>query len=106
MTLITLKEPVAVAAALKQIERTFTGKSADYAEDTDWRSNFRDMAKQLHLPGVTDRSACELLIALKQSRLRALRANGRDPSNEGTLDTLLDRAVYAVIAFAMALEDG
>lgn len=43
----------------------------------------------------------------KLARIQALRANGRldDPNNEAVLDTLLDNAVYGVIALAIATED-
>ena len=95
--------PEPVQVALDRIRRTFARKNADYAEDGSWRSNFLDVAHQMNWP--EDDEACETLIAIKQARLRSLRANGRPPANEGVVDTKLDRAVYSVIALAMLLED-
>lgn len=92
----------AIAEALEKIAGTFRKKNADYANAESWRSNFQDVAHQL---GFTDLDACDTLIAVKQARLRSLRANGRAPVNEAVLDTYLDRAVYSVIALAMLIED-
>jgi hypothetical protein len=94
--------PVPVAMALDRIFATFAKKNADYAEDGAWRSNFEDIAHQM---GCTAGDAAEVLIAVKQARLRSMTANGRSPINEGVVDTKLDRAVYAVIALALLLED-
>lgn len=93
--------PTAIHRALGHITSTFAGKSKDYAADSDWQSNFKDIAQQLDIEPI---DAVETLIAVKQARLRSLRVNGRTPQNESVLDTRLDRAVYAVIALAMALE--
>lgn len=43
-------------------------------------------------------SATEALIAVKQARLRALATRQDLPKNESVEDTLLDRAVYSIIA--------
>ncbi len=95
--------PAGISQALDRIAAIFAKKGADYADDSNWRSNFADVARQLDL---TEVDAVDVMIAVKQSRLRALRSNGRTPMNESTADTYLDRAVYAVIALAMLLEDG
>lgn len=92
----------AVAKALDTIANIFRKKNADYANAESWRSNFLDVAKQ---QGITDLDACDTLIAVKQARLRSLRANGAKPKNEAVEDTYLDRATYAVIALAMLIED-
>ena len=85
------------------IVETFASKNADYAADADgWRSNFDDIARQC---GISATEAANTLIAVKQARLRALSSNGRAPANEAIEDTLLDRAVYAVIALALYQED-
>jgi hypothetical protein len=97
------KLPQPIASALASITATFASKSADYAEDGSWASNFEDVADQMGWASPSD--AVEALIAVKQSRLRALRANGREPRNEGVTDTKLDRAVYSVIALAMLLDE-
>lgn len=95
--------PVPVQQALARIAEIFGKKNADYATEESWRSNFEDVARQLD---ISDRDACETLIAVKQARLRALRTNGRLPANESVDDTVLDRAVYGVISLAMLIEDG
>lgn len=94
--------PPPVAKALDTIQTVFTKKNADYAQDANWRSNFADVAAQM---GWADLDAVDALIAVKQARLKSLRTNGRTPVNESVADTLLDRAVYAVIALAIYLED-
>lgn len=77
-------------------------KRADYAQDGDPFSNFRDTAYQL---GLTAGHAVETHIATKQSRLRQLLFTDRDVNNESVRDTLLDRAVYSLIALAL-FDDG
>lgn len=94
--------PAPVAEALDTIRTIFAQKNADYAQDSNWRSNFADVAAQM---GWNDLDAVDALIAVKQARLKSLRSNGRTPVNESVADTLLDRAVYAVIALAIYLED-
>lgn len=91
--------PEPVQRAMAAIAATFRRKNADYAEDSDWQSNFRDVAQQM---GIDPVDACDTLVAVKQARLKSLRANGRGPENEAVEDTYLDRAVYSVIALAMA----
>lgn len=73
-------------------------KRADYAVTAEPWSNFMDAGKQVNAHAGT---AVEVLIATKQSRLRALTTNGTPPRNEGIRDTLLDRCVYSIIALAM-----
>jgi hypothetical protein len=96
------RAPQAVRDALKRIAKVFESKNADYADDRDWKSNFVDVAEQL---GFDHHTAAEVLIAVKQARLKSLRVNGRTPVNEAVIDTVLDRAVYSVIALAMQIED-
>lgn len=94
--------PEPVARAIEIITNTFASKNADYADARSWRSNFEDVGTQM---GFTARDSAEVLIAVKQARLRALRSNGGLPQNESVEDTVLDRAVYSVIALALYLED-
>ena len=95
--------PTSVGKVLANITATFTKKNADYAADADgWRSNFDDIARQCSISAT---EAANTLIAVKQARLRALSSNGRAPANEAIEDTLLDRAVYAVLALALYQED-
>lgn len=78
-------------------------KRRDYALDTDPLSNFMQTADAMGLEGFTPVEAAEFNVVQKEVRLRALRANGRmdDPANESVEDTLLDRAVYAVLVLAL-----
>lgn len=94
--------PPAIDNALMRMRTIFASKNADYAEDF-WDSNFLDVAWQM---GIDRETACDTLIAVKQARLRSLRASGKLPSNEAVADTVLDRAVYALIALAMRIESG
>jgi hypothetical protein len=97
-------------AALVRMLETHRKKGADYAGEREAdhpNQNFYDTAYQL---GLTGGHAVEALIATKQARLRVLlpkhwRGDG-GPVNEGIDDTLLDRAVYAVIAYTIWGEDG
>jgi hypothetical protein len=91
-----------IDAVLIKIHETNRRKRADYAVDGNPFSNFEGTARRLGIPGVGPLEACEFLIATKEERLAALRANRRGPQNESVLDTLLDRAVYAIIAYAIA----
>lgn len=95
--------PAPVAEALTLIHDTFARKNADYAQDTNWRSNFDDVSGQMGWESSV--TAADALIAVKQARLRSLKANGRGPANEAVLDTYLDRTVYAVIALALYLDE-
>ena len=90
--------PGPIRDALDRIRGTFASKNADYA-NTVWDSNFRDVAGQMGWSGPLE--SAEALIAVKQARLRSLRVNGTVPKNESTFDTVLDRAVYSVIALAI-----
>jgi len=97
-------------AALLRMLETHRKKGADYAGEKEAdhpNQNFYDTAYQL---GLTGGHSVEALIATKQARLRVLLPkhwnNGGDPLNEGIADTLLDRAVYSVIAMTLWAEAG
>lgn len=94
--------PEPIAAALDKIESMFGTKNDDYATGT-WDSNFRMSAEAM---GGRPVDVADTLIAVKQARLAALRANGRTPRNESVVDTYVDRAVYAVIALGLLVEEG
>ncbi len=94
--------PAPIAQAMLRIESTFARKNADYATDSSWRSNFDAIAAQMGFSAV---SAADTLIAVKQARLTALALNGRGTVNEAIEDTYLDRMVYAVIAYALLMDD-
>jgi len=74
-------------------------KQRDYAGNGDAFSNFRRSADQVQAAPVL---STEVLIATKQARLRELMWTlDREPMNESIDDTLIDRAVYAVIAIVL-----
>lgn len=82
-------------------------KAIDYAGKDHPNQNFYDTGYQLSLTGG---HSVEALISTKQARLRVLlpqywNAQIR-PANEGIEDTLLDRAVYSVIAMTLWKEGG
>lgn len=72
-------------------------KQADYAIDGNRWSNFEQACRQVVMP---TEMGFEYMIATKQARLQALTRNGRDPLNESVMDTMVDRAVYSVLAIA------
>lgn len=95
------------AVLIKMVE-TNRSKKQDYAGDDHPNQNFYDSAYQL---GLTAGHSVENLIATKQARLRILlprlwRNTKSKPNNESVEDTLLDRAVYSVIALTIYNEDG
>lgn len=86
-----------IERVLIDIVKTNRKKRADYAQDGSIFSNFEQAAFSA---GTTVEQGIEYMIATKQARLIALRSNGREPQNESVQDTMLDRAVYCVIALA------
>jgi hypothetical protein len=73
-------------------------KRHDYAGDDDPWQNFYDSAEQVN---DTAGKSVETLIGTKQARLRQLLFKNRQPKNESVRDTILDRAVYSVIALCI-----
>lgn len=96
---ITLDDNDPIEKVLIDIVLTNRKKRADYAQDGSIFSNFEQAA---FAAGTTVAQGIEYMIATKQARLVALRSNGREPQNESVYDTMLDRAVYSVIALAYA----
>jgi hypothetical protein len=105
---ITLDPGYPFEAVLIEMVKTHRRKRSDYAGDEgNPNQNFIDVAYQT---GLTPGHSCEALIAVKQARLRVLLAkfwheklqrgikDAQVAKNESVGDTLLDRAVYAVIA--------
>lgn len=95
---ITLDPADPFEAILVEIVETNRRKRADYTSEgsSPWENFDRTEEQVAGFHGV----AVETLIATKQARLRALRSRGNDPQNESIADTLLDRAVYSIIALA------
>lgn len=100
MDTVTLDASDPFEAAVIEIVKMNRRKRADYAEDGDPFSNFRETADHL---GLDIWESAEMNVVQKLSRLKALRANGRmqNPENEAVADTYLDAAVYAVITYAL-----
>lgn len=83
---------------LIDIVATNRRKRKDYAGDGDPFRNFKDTAIQVNgSPGLS----VEVLLATKASRLKTLLFTGASAVNESVEDTILDRAVYSIIALAM-----
>jgi len=96
---ITLDPNDQFEAVVMEMVRTNRKKRADYAGDGHIFQNFYDSAYQL---GLTPGYSVETLVATKQSRLRVLGVEDkRIVNNESKRDTILDRAVYSVIALAL-----
>lgn len=104
---LTLNPENPFEAVLIQMVQTHRKKKKDYAGAGHPNQNFYDTAVQLGLFGG---HSVEALIATKQARLKVLLPQfwneGSSPANEGIEDTLLDRAVYSVIALTIWGEDG
>lgn len=95
-----------IREVLARIERMTTSKGHDYAVSEDFWSNFRGTAKHFAIPMY---EAADFNEIQKLERLRALRSKSDDnmsatPLHEAVGDTYLDKAVYAVLAYAMYLD--
>lgn len=91
--------------ALIPIVETSHRKRADYATDGSPFDNFRITAE---FAGFESGWVSALFnVQQKLARVQALRANGRtdNPQNETVEDTLLDTAVYGLLAYAIWLEE-
>lgn len=91
-------------AAMADIVLMFRKKNADYARSGSRWSNFEDMSRFLGIdrsPWISSLVLCQQ----KLSRIGALITSGKNPSNESLIDSLLDNAVYAAMALAMAKEE-
>lgn len=83
--------------ALEKIREIHDKKRRDYSAKDNRYSNFEFAAKAA---GVDTSKTFEVLIGIKQARLVELTQPGRVCYNEPIEDTLLDRAVYSVLAYA------
>lgn len=100
-----LDENDPVERALLKIAALNRKKRADYAHDDDIFSNFAATAEfaGFEVKWMSALFNCQQ----KLSRIASLRANGRltETANESVMDSLLDNAVYAVIALGIAEDD-
>jgi hypothetical protein len=94
-------------AALIPIVETNRRKRKDYAKDGDPFSNFKVTSQGMGMAGFGPTEAAIFNVLQKLARLQSLRTNGRlrDTANEAVIDTYLDLAVYAIIAYAIALQE-
>lgn len=90
----------AFARIIEQVMDTNVRKAADYTHGGNPWSNFEEAAATA---GTTVEMVLETMIATKCARLKALRIENKGPQNESVADTLLDRAVYSILAAAYAL---
>lgn len=87
-----------IGAILMDMFKVNKAKRTDYTGDRGMFANFIESGDQTH---VSAGMGIEYMIATKQSRLKGLLKPGAvGPANESIEDTLLDRAVYSVIALA------
>lgn len=102
--IITLDETDPFELVLCDIIETNRRKRKDYALDGSPFSNFEDTARNLGFNGFGPVESALFNVLQKLARLRSLRANGRmdGVANESVEDTLLDLAVYGIIALAIS----
>lgn len=87
---------------LEELRTLHEKKRADYASNQDRFSNFRIAAE---FSGMQTYQSIENLIGVKQARLLELRGTGKTPKNESVRDTLVDRAVYCILAVMLHDEE-
>lgn len=81
-------------ALLKQMAEMHDKKSADYATDTNYYSNFEQAAVSA---GTTVDAVFRTMVGIKMARLAELQGKGKTPKNESVMDSLLDLAVYGAL---------
>jgi hypothetical protein len=95
----TLEVPDHLYDALEEMVRKLVEKGADYSvSDEQWSSNFQDTASHFGFPPW---ESCDFNEIQKLSRLKALRKRQRAPQNEPVHDSYLDKANFALLAFAL-----
>ena len=98
---ITLDPSDNFDAALIKIKQIHDKKKADYSDPKDRFSNF---VLSANFANITVPQTFEVLIGTKQARLIELTRPGRVAQNESIEDTLLDRAVYCILAYVYYLQ--
>jgi hypothetical protein len=96
MDKITLDPSDEFDSALIIIKALHDKKRADYSDPNNRFSNF-EIASAFANVGVPQ--TFEVLLGVKQARLIELLKSNKEPNNESLLDTYLDRAVYAILAY-------
>lgn len=90
-----------IEEAIDATSATLNAKGKDYALDTDQFSAFRSLTDWY---GTEPYWTALGEVVKKLERLKALKTNGRAPTNESVEDTMKDIAGYAILAYAMYLE--
>lgn len=88
--------------AIAKIKEIHNRKKADYSSREDRYSNFRLAGIFSDLPPW---KTFEVLIGVKQARLIELLKPGRTCYNEPIEDTLLDRAIYSILAYTFFMKE-
>lgn len=88
-------------ALIKEIHALHESKNADYSEDSDPLSNLR----RCESFGIPAWKGVLVRISDKYSRLEQL-AGGKEARNESLRDTLIDQAVYSLLAVLLLDEKG
>ena len=83
--------------AMQIVNDTCMKKNADYANESDFFSNFIESARSANIEVW---QSFEHIIGIKEARIRNLQGREHDPVNEPLLESYKDRAVFAVLAFA------
>ena len=83
-------------ALLAEVATLHNGKNHDYAHDTDPLSNL----KRAELLGVDPFVGVIVRLSDKWSRLEQL-VSGKTPKHESIRDTLMDNAVYSLLAILL-----
>lgn len=78
-------------------------KRADYADEDNIFKNF-DYVEAATMEMVTAREYADIMVIMKTGRIQNLREQD-EPVNESVIDTYLDRAVYAILAYGLLLRE-
>jgi hypothetical protein len=79
---------------LREMYELHEKKNHDYAKDGDPYSNFKEAAAAA---GCSVDTVFQVLIGIKQARLRELLASGKTAQNESVQDSRMDLAMYAAL---------
>lgn len=97
---ITLNPQDEFDSTLIKIKEIHDKKKADYSKVGDRFSNFEYAAKAAK---ISTMQSFEVLIGVKQARLIELFQPGKLVLNESIADTLIDRAIYCILAYTYYL---
>lgn len=81
---------------IDEIKRLHESKNHDYAEDGDPMSNLRECEEM----GIPAWKGVLVRLTDKWSRIKRL-SNGREPKHESLRDSLIDNAVYSLLAICL-----